>query len=151
MIPALPLLHDEVFLEEHRRIRLRLLRLRKFTSPESGFPSVLSSIVACVDEIEMLVPELSEHFAREERVFYSDYDPDQLTEEQHRGEQVLAEHQPLIRELRALLESSRRVVDEMRADQPAGSMAEALKAYLAACVDDLLDHEEKESERHAEA
>ncbi len=149
MTPALPLMHDEVFLEEHRRIRLRLLRLRKFASPESGFPTVLSSLIACVDEIEMLVPDLMEHFAHEERVFFMDYDAETATEGQQKAEQVLAEHLPLLRELRALLESGRTVIEELRASGSAGSMAEALKVYLAATVEDLLEHEEREGQFYA--
>jgi hypothetical protein len=144
MAPALPLLQDEVFLEEHRRIRLRLLRLRRFTSTDSGFPTVLGCLVSCLDEVEGLLPELSEHFAREERVFYAEFDPDDHGPLFHTAEALLAEHQPLIRELRALQESGLRVVEELRAGQDAGALAGALKAYLAATVQDLIEHEEKE-------
>jgi hypothetical protein len=144
MTPALPLLQDEVFLEEHRRIRLRLLRLRRFTSPDSGFPTVLGCLVSCVDEIVGLLPELTEHFAREERMFYSEFDRDDHQVVFQAGEALLAEHQPLVRELRALQESGLRVVEELRAEHDAGAMAGALKAYLSATVQDLIEHEEKE-------
>ncbi len=144
MTPAMPILQDEVFLEENRRIRLRLLRLRRFTSPDSGFPTALSCLVSCLDEIEGLLPELTEHYARERRLFYSQFDLDDHGEAFQAGDALLAEHQPLIRELRALLESGRRVVEELRAERDAGAMAGALKAYLFATVQDLLDHEEKD-------
>ncbi len=146
MAPALPLIHDEVFLDERRRIRQRLRRLRKFASAESGFPSALGSLVACADEIEGLLPVLSEHYAHAERIYFSAWDPDdERGEWRRRGEEILAEHQPLIRELRALQDSARRVIDELRAGQSAGSLAEALKAYLSACVQDLVEHETRES------
>jgi hypothetical protein len=144
MTPALPILQDEVFLEEHRRIRLRLLRLRRFTSPDSGFPTALSCLVSCLDEIDGLLPELTEHFAREQRFFYSQFELDDHGEAFQAGEALLGEHQPLIRELRALQESGRRVVEELRADHDASSMAGALRVYLSATVQDLIDHEEKD-------
>jgi iron-sulfur cluster repair protein YtfE (RIC family) len=144
MSPALPLLQDEVFLEEHRRIRLRLLRLRRFTSPDSGFPSALSCLVSCLDEVTGLLPELTEHFAREERVLFSEFDPDARGDAFREGEALLAEHQPLVRELRALLESGQRVVEELRAERDASAMAAALKVYLATAVQDLIEHEDKE-------
>jgi hypothetical protein len=144
MPPALPLLRDENFLEEHRRIHQRLLRMQKFSAPESGFPTALSALVACMDEIEGLLPDLTDHFSREERVFRATPPPSAPSEDLEKAEQVLAEHQPLIREMRALLDSGRRVIDDLRAGSDAGSMAEALKAYLSACIRDLLDHEERE-------
>jgi hypothetical protein len=144
MSPALPLLQDEVFLVEHRRIRLRLLRLRRFTSPDSGFPTVLSCLVSCLDEVVGLLPELTEHFAREERVLYSETDPDDRGEAFRGGEALLGEHQPLVRELRALLESGQRVVEELRAEHDVGAMAASLKIYLATTVQDLIEHEDKE-------
>lgn len=146
MTPALPILQDEVFLEEHRRIRLRLLRLRRFTSPDSGFPSAVSCLISCLDEIDGLLPELTDHFAREQRYFYSQFELDDHGEAFQAGEALLGEHQPLIRELRALLESGRRVVEELQAGRDASSMAGALKVYLAATVQDLIDHEEKDCE-----
>lgn len=144
MTPAPPLLHDETFLEEHRRIHQRLLRLQKFASPESGFPTAVSALVACMDEIQGLTPELAEHFAKEERGFRFSQDDDPPSDQAQKAEQILAEHQPLLRELRALSESGTRVIDELRAGKEAGSLAEALKAYLTACVLDLLEHEERE-------
>lgn len=144
MTPAPPLLRDETFLEEHRRIHQRLLRLQKFASPESGFPSALSALVASMDEIAGLLPELTEHFAKEERGFHYDQDQDPPTDQHQKAEQILAEHQPLLRELRALLESGKSVIEDLRTGREAGSMAEALKAYLTACVLDLIEHEEKE-------
>jgi hypothetical protein len=144
MTPAPPLLKDETFLEEHRRIHQRLLRLQKFASPDSGFPTALSALVASMDEIQGLLPELTEHFAKEERGFRSGSLDGTPSEQDERAEQILSEHQPLVRELRALLESGKRVIDELRAGKQAGSMAEALKAYLTACVLDLLEHEERE-------
>jgi hemerythrin-like domain-containing protein len=146
MTPVAPLLRDEAFLEEHRRIHQRLLRLQKFSAPDSGFPNSLSALVACVDEIENLLPELSEHFSKEEKVFRSAPVEEHPSEQLQRAEQVLGEHQPLLREMRALLESGREVVEELRSRAEAGSMAEALKAYLSACVRDLLEHEEKEKQ-----
>jgi hypothetical protein len=146
MSPALPLLRDEVFLEEHRRIRLRLLRMKKFASKDSGFPTLLGSLVACADEIEILIPELVDHFAREERSLYGNYDPEKATEEEQRAEQVLAEHPPLLRELRALLESGHRVIGDLRASQAADPVAEGWRVYLAATVEDLLDHEDREGQ-----
>lgn len=146
MSAALPLLHDEVFLEEHRRIRLRLLRLRKFASKESGFPSLLGSIIACADEVEMLLPDLTEHFVREEKIFYGDFNPELVTEEQHRAEQVLAEHRPLLRELRALLDSGRKVITDLRSARVPEPVAEAWRVYLAATVEDVIDHEERENQ-----
>ncbi len=144
MSPALWLLRDEAFLEEHRRIHQRLLRLQKFAAPESGFPTVVSSLLACMDEIEGLLPDLTEHFNREERVLRTTPAPVRPTEDLQRAEQVVAEHLPLIRELRALLESGRRVIEDLRAGRDAGSLAEALKAYLTACVQDVLEHEDRE-------
>lgn len=149
MSAALPLLHDGVFLEEHRRIRLRLLRLRKFASKESGFPTLLGSVVACADEVEMLLPELTDHFAHEERIFYGEYDPEHVTEVQHRAEQVLAEHRPLLRELRALLDGGRRLIDELRSERSPEPVAEAWRVYLAATVEDAIDHEERENQLYA--
>ncbi len=143
MSPTMPILKDEAFLEERRRIYQRLIRLQKFAAPESGFPSVLSSLLACMDEIEGLLPGLAEHFSREERVLQpapGGASPD----EQQKAEQIVAEHLPLTRELRALLESGRRVIEDLRAGRDAGSLAEALKAYLTACIQDLLEHEERE-------
>lgn len=144
MTPALPLMRDETFIEEHRRIHQRLVRLQKFAAPDSGFPSALSALLACMDEIDGLLPELTEHFNREERVLRTVTVPFRPSEQQHRAEQILAEHAPLLRELRALLESGRRVIDELRAGRDAGPLAEALKAYLSASVQDLLEHEERE-------
>jgi len=144
MSPALPLMRDETFLEEHRRIHMRLLRLKKFAAPDSGFPTVLSALVACLDEIEALLPDLSEHFNKEERVVRAAPVTTPPSEQLQKAEQIVAEHQPLVRELRALLESGREVVEDFRAGQDAGSMGEALKAYLTACAQDLLEHEEKE-------
>lgn len=147
MTPALPLIHDEVFLDEHRRIRQRLRRLRKFASPDSGFPSALGSLVACADEIDGLLPALGEHYAHAERIFFSAWDPeDERAAWRQRGEEILAEHQPLLRELRALHDSARQVIAELRSGRGAGSLAEALKVYLHACVQDLIEHENKESE-----
>jgi iron-sulfur cluster repair protein YtfE (RIC family) len=148
MSPALPIMRDETFLDEHRKIHTRLLRLQKFAARDSGFPSVVSALVACMDEIEGLVPELSDHFAREERVMRKATAPEHeqttSSEQAQKVEQILSEHQPLLRELRALAESGREVVEELRGGRDVGSLAEALKVYLTACVKDLLDHEEKE-------
>ncbi len=144
MTPALPLMRDETFLEEHRRIHMRLMRLKKFAAQDSGFPTALSSLVACMDEIEALLPDLSEHFSKEEKVVRSAPVTSPPSEQLQKAEQIVSEHQPLLRELRALLESGRQVIEELREGHDAGSMSEALKAYLTACVQDLLDHEEKE-------
>jgi hypothetical protein len=148
MTPAVPIMRDETFLDEHRKIHTRLLRLQKFAARDSGFPSVVSALVACMDEIEGLVPELSEHFAREERgvrkVTVPEGEELKASEQVQKVEQILAEHQPLLREMRALAESGREVIEELRAGRDAGSLAEALKVYLTACVKDLLEHEDKE-------
>jgi hypothetical protein len=144
MAPALPLLRDGTFLEEHRRIHQRLLRLQKFASQDSGFPTALSALVACMDEIQGLLPELSDHFTREERAFQYEQNGPSAPEHNQRIEQIVGEHQPLLRELRALHESGKQVIEDLRNERDAGSLAEALKAYLTACVLDLLEHEEKE-------
>jgi hypothetical protein len=144
MSPANSLLRDETFLEEHRRIHVRLVRLQRFAAPDSGFPSAVSALVACMSEIEALLPDLVEHFSREERQVRGLTGPSRPSEAVSQAEQILSEHVPLLRELRALLESGQRVIEELRAGQNAGSMAEALKIYLTACVADLIEHEEKE-------
>jgi len=146
MTPAPPLLRDEAYLEEHRRIRQRLLRIQKFAGPNSGFPSAQNALVACVDEIAGLLPELSEHFTREERALRSVAAGEAAPDVVHHAEQILGEHQPLLRELQALMDSGRQVIEDLRAGRDSLSLAEALKAYLSACVQDLLDHEEREKQ-----
>jgi len=146
MTPAPPILRDEAFLEEHRRIQQRLARIQKFAGPASGFPTTLSALVACLDEMAGLLPDLSEHFAKEERLLRSLSTAEPPAENGHCIDQVMGEHQPLLRELRALVDSGRQVVEDLRAGRDAASLAEALKAYLSACVNDLLDHEEKEKQ-----
>ena len=146
MTPAPPLLRDEAFIEEHRRIRQRLLRIQKFAGPTSGFPTALSALVACVDEIASLLPDLSEHFSKEERALRNLGPKRRSPEAENSTEQILGEHRPLLRELEALMDSGRRVIDELRAGREAVSLAEGLKAYLSACISDLLDHEEREGQ-----
>jgi hypothetical protein len=142
-------MRDDTYIEGHRRIRQRLLRIQKFAAPDSGFPTALSALLACVDEIEGLLPDLTDHFNREERFLRTVTSPFYPADRQNRAEQVIAEHVPLLRELRALLDSGRRVVEDLRAGREAGSLAEALKAYLAASVADLLDHEDRETLLHS--
>jgi iron-sulfur cluster repair protein YtfE (RIC family) len=146
MTNAPPLLRDEAFLEEHRRIQQRLMRIQKFAGPSSGFPTTLSALVACVDEMSGLLPDLSEHFTKEERALRPISTSEAPAENRTCAEQIMGEHQPLIRELRALMDSGRQVIEDLRAGRDAASMAEALRAYLSACVKDLLDHEEKEKQ-----
>lgn len=146
MTPAPPILKDEAYLEEHRRIQQRLLRIQKFASPASGFPTPLSALVACVDEIAGLLPDLTEHFNREERALRSLPARGGVPDAVHDAEQILGEHQPLLREMRALMDSGRQVIEELRAGKGALPLSEALKTYLTACVGDLLDHEEREAQ-----
>jgi len=109
MTPAPPILRDEAFLEEHRRIQQRLARIQKFAGPASGFPTTLSALVACLDEMAGLLPDLSEHFAKEERLLRSLSTAEPPAENGHCIDQVMGEHQPLLRELRALVDSGRGV------------------------------------------
>lgn len=141
MSAALPLIRNPIFVGEHRRIVQKLLRLKQFAMPEAGFPSPLSALVACMDEIEGLLPELAEHFEHETRLLSQPESDTDSAEARHQAERLLGEHRPLLRELRALLESGRGLISELRSGRESEAAAEALRAYLDACVHDLLEHE----------
>jgi len=136
------MLRDGVYQEEHRRIRQRLARVLRLASRDAGFPSALGALIALADEIEALLPVLTVHFNRGDRALReaAAAEPERL----QASELLIAEHRPLLRELTALLESTRRVIEDLRAGQPVDSLAEALKAYLSACVEDILAHEDAE-------
>ncbi len=145
MSTAQTIIKNEEFLKDHRRIRRRLLRLRDHSGPDAGFPSVLSSLVACMVEIEGLLPELSSHFSQtQELVHDSAYSADVSNEAMQILEQTMSRHIPHLRELRALLDSGRRLIQELRAGRDAASMGEALRMYLHACALDLLDQVSRE-------
>lgn len=140
MSTAQMIIRNEEFLKEHRRIHRRLLRLRDHSGPDAGYPSVLSALVACVVEIEGLLPELSSHFSQTEELVHSAVRSAECSSEALQNlEQTMSRHIPHLRELRALLESGQRLIQELRAGRDVSSMGEALKAYLHACMLDLLE------------
>lgn len=108
-----------------QKVRARLKRIRAFASPGSGFANARSALVACVEEIDVLLPLLTDRLAVRQPVSDS-------------GAQVdFAENRSQLRELNALLDSGRRLLEDAGPED--NTMAQALNAYLAACIDDMLE------------
>lgn len=109
-----------------QKLRARLKRIRAFVSPGSGFTDARSALVGAVEELEALLPELSQHVAHShgEAVAVA-------------SEQDLAESRSQLRELQALLDSGHRLL-ESGSSGNTNTMAQALNAYLVACIDDLI-------------
>jgi hypothetical protein len=119
---------------DQRYLRSRLRRLQAFASPGSGFSGARSALVACIEEMEDLQPRLAEFFSAEP----SRSLPSPQRDGTKAIEQIQAENRSRLRELHALFESGKRLLEDRPTSREADPVAEALNAYLVALVCDLL-------------
>ncbi|MCC7141125.1 MAG: hypothetical protein IT349_03395 [Candidatus Eisenbacteria bacterium] len=145
---------------ELQRLHARLKRLQDYASPKT-FTNPTSALLACRNELKLVLPLLIQHFAQEEAVAH------RLAQEGragHPAERGTAENQSRLRELRALLESADLVLEQTvmpQSGMPQSGMpqtgleqtgagadpspiARGLCAYLAACIGEILRHEAAE-------
>lgn len=125
---------------ELQRLHARLKRLQDYASPKT-FTNPTSALLACRNELKLVLPLLIQHFAQEEAVAH------RLAQEGrtgHPAERGTAENQSRLRELRALLESADLVLEQTAAGGDPSPIARGLCAYLAACIGEILRHEAAE-------
>lgn len=125
---------------ELSRLRARLKRLHDYAAP-STFSNATSALLACRNELKLVLPLLIAHFTHEAALL-SAFGLDEP--EKGRLESSLAENQSRVRELRAVLESADLVVEESVSGRDSSAIARGLCAYLAACVADVVRHEEND-------
>ena len=124
---------------ELSRLHARLKRLHDYASPKT-FSNATSALLACRNELKLVLPLLINHFAVEGPLARRREDEP----EKGRAEAMLSENQSHIRELRALLESADLVLEESTSGHDSSAIARGLCAYLAACVGEVLRHEATE-------
>lgn len=125
---------------ELQRLHARLKRLQDYASPKT-FTNPTSALLACRNELKLVLPLLIQHFAQEEAVAH------RLAQEGrtgHPAERGTAENQSRLRELRALLESADLVLEQTATGGDPSPIARGLCAYLAACIGEILRHEAAE-------
>lgn len=143
---------------EQQKLQARLKRLHD-TATRSVFPTSVTRLAHCRSELAQVVPLVVQHLAREDDLLRRiranagagrraevEGNGAREIEMEGRADSLLDENASRLKELRALLETAKQLLDEHRKSDGEGGegrnvVAEAMAAYLAACVGDLLKHE----------
>ena len=133
-----PMLREEEIRVEQRRLVRDLRRLRDGATLKFQ-RNAKEALRSCRRELEAVLPQLVDHFTEEQDVLGRPSDWI-FRKPKAESEQVISENISRLRELRAILESAKRVLED-----PCGeAAARGLCAYLEASVVEILEHEAEE-------